>query len=54
MVCKMSQSYKILKDLADIIVNASYEERNLTSIECEYIDTMFSKALKLSSSEDEN
>lgn len=46
----MSQSQDILKELADMIVNASFEERNLSSVEYEYFDIMFEKALKLSSS----
>jgi hypothetical protein len=50
----MSQSLEILKELADMIVSASFEERNLSAVEYEYFDTMFDKAIKLSSSEAEN
>ncbi|MEX0854702.1 MAG: hypothetical protein WD018_02930 [Nitrosopumilaceae archaeon] len=46
----MSQSLEILRELADMIVNASWEERNLTAVEYEYFDVMFEKALKLSNS----
>jgi hypothetical protein len=46
----MSQSLDILMDLADMLVNASLEERNLSPVEYEYFDIMFDKALKLSSS----
>jgi hypothetical protein len=46
----MSQSLEILKELADMIVNASFEERNLSDVEHEYFDMMFERALKLSSS----
>lgn len=45
----MSQSYEILRELADMIVSASIEERALSDIEYEYFDIMFEKALKLSS-----
>ncbi|MGI0022738.1 MAG: hypothetical protein ACRD9Q_07750 [Nitrososphaeraceae archaeon] len=44
----MSQSLEILRELADMIVNASFEERKLTAVECEYFDVMFEKTLKLS------
>jgi hypothetical protein len=50
----MSTSQEILKDLADIIVNASNEKRDLSSQEIAYFDAMFEKALKLSSLESEN
>ena len=38
---------KILSDLADLLVHASYEERDLTDIEADYFDVMFEKALKI-------
>jgi hypothetical protein len=48
----MNKSHEILKELADIIVNASLEERSLSAVEYEYFDVMFEKALKISSSSD--
>ena len=42
------KSLEILKELAEMIVNASYDERNLSDVEYEYFDLMFDKAIKLS------
>lgn len=44
----LSPNIEILKELADLIVNASMEERNLSASEHEYFDIMFEKALSLS------
>jgi len=44
----MNQSLEILKELADIIVNASLEKRVLSEQEHVYFDQMFDKALELS------
>jgi len=46
--CNMNQSLEILKELADIIVNASLEKRVLSEQEHVYFDQMFDKALELS------
>lgn len=40
---------EILKELADLIVNASMEERSLSNSELQYFDEMFDKALELES-----
>ena len=50
----MSESQEILKELAEIIVNASNEDRGLSSQESEFFEIMFEKALKISSSDEEN
>jgi hypothetical protein len=49
----LSQSIQILRELADLIVNASYEQRDLSQIEHEYFDVMFEKALKLAQTKSE-
>ena len=46
---KMSQNIEILRELADLIVNASMEERSLSNSELQYFDEMFDKALELES-----
>lgn len=50
----MSQSLEILKELADLIVNASMEQRDLSHLEHEYFDSMFDKALALSLPKEKN
>ena len=40
---------EILRELADLIVNASMEERSLSTLELQYFDEMFDKALELES-----